>query len=86
MNRALDQFPVAYYAKLFRQIKAIEIAYADGLAAEELLKLKESNFPALLRKFAEKRRSHEKPTQLKKCKQRNFLTLSEINPRAELNI
>ena len=86
INKSLDQFPVSYYAKLFRQVKAIEIAYAEGLAAEELLKLKESDFPALLRQLAEKRRSHRKPTELKKSQKWNFITSNENTPRVTLDV
>ena len=86
VNRALDQFPVAYYAKLFREVKAIEISYADGLNVEELLKLKESDFPALLKQLAEKRLSHRKPCEFRKSQKWNFLTLNENTPRATLNV
>ena len=52
VERALEQFAVPYYASLFRQVKAIEMAYGDGMETNELLKLKQSNFPFLLEKLA----------------------------------
>ena len=48
---SLNQFTTKYYATLFRQVKAIEMAYLDGMDTTELLKLKESNFPNLLKKL-----------------------------------
>ena len=85
VNKALDGFPISYYSKLFREVKAVETAYADGLGAEELLALKESDFPGLLEQIAAKRRSHRQPTQLKKEQNWNFLKAHEIRPRVYLN-
>ena len=85
VNGALDGFPVSYHSKLFREVKAVETAYADGLGAEELLALKESDFPGLLEQIAAKRRSHRQPTQLKKEQNWNFLKAREIRPRVYLN-
>ena len=43
VNSALDKLPVSFFAKIFRQVKAIEIAYDEGnTTAEELLHLKET--------------------------------------------
>ena len=78
VNRALDKFPVSYFAKLFRQVKAIEMAYDEGnTTAEELLHLKETNFLTLLKQLSAVRRHHRAGTSLQKEDAWNFLTLNK---------
>ena len=85
-NKALDQFKVDYYSKIFRQVKTIEMAYAGGLSSEKILQMKENNFPSLLKELAKKRKHHRNPVQLKNNQTYNFLTLNEITPRKYLNL
>ena len=84
VDKALNQFPTSYYAKLFRHVRAIELAYSDNLNSEELLRLKESNFPALVEKLAKKRKHHRGAAPIQKEKNWTFLTLNEITPRVKL--
>ena len=84
VNKALDQFKIPYYAKLFRQVKAIEYAYADGLGTNEILHLKETNFLKLVKMLSAKRKSHRGPASLQIEKSWNFLTMNERTPREYL--
>ena len=79
---SLNQFTTKYYA---RQVKAIEMAYLDGMDTTELLKLKESNFPNLLKKLSTKRKSHRSPITIQKESNWDFITLNEINPRVTIS-
>ena len=79
VESALKQFAVPFYASIFRQVKAIEMAYADGMEKNELLKLKQSNFPSLLEKLAKKRKHHRGPLQIKKVKDWGFINVGEIH-------
>ena len=82
---SLNQFTTKYYATLFRQVKAIEMAYLDGMDTTELLKLKESNFPNLLKKLSKKRKSHRSPITIQKEFNWDFITLNEIPPRVTIS-
>ena len=86
VNRALDQFGVPYFSKLFRQVKAIEMAYGDGHTAEELLQLKETNIPPILESLAVKPKSNRGATSLLKENSWKFITLNEITPRVYISI
>ena len=81
VNKALDQFDTSYFAKLFRQVKAIEYAYADGLHTNEILHLTETNFLKLVNKLSAKRKSHRGAAPLQKEKSWKFLTLNERTER-----
>ena len=84
VNEALDQFEITYYAKLFRQVKALEYAYAAGLETLKLLHLKETNFLHLVKKLAVKRKSQRGPAPLQKEKSWKFLTSNERTQRKYL--
>ena len=86
VERALEQFAVPYYASLFRQVKAIEMAYGDGMETNELLKLKQSNFPSLLEKLAKRRKHHRGPLQIQKEKDWGFINVGEIHPRVTVTV
>ena len=86
VNKALDQFPVSFFAKLFRQVKAVEMAYSDGMETNELLKLKENNFTSLLINLSKKRKHHRSPPKLQKESCWTFITLNENTPRVTINI
>ena len=81
VNKALDQFDTSYFAKLFRQVKAIEYAYADGLHTNEILHLTEKKFLKLVNKLSAKRKSHRGAAPLQKEKSWKFLTLNERTER-----
>ena len=86
VKQSLEQFPIKYYATLFRQVKAIELAYADGVKTNELLKLKETNFPALLEKLAKKRKHHRSPIKIQNNKNWDFIIVNEVTPRIHIPI